>query len=297
MSRPDTATSAQTTHQPRPHRLDFYRWAVQHPPAELGFLLRAAQHHGLAEPLRIREDFAGGAELAATWVSLDPEHQALAVEVDLPTAQFARERHAELLRQREGDLFILCEDVRRRTRPRVQAVLALNFSTLIFHDRSAMLGYFRTVRRSLVRGGVFVMDLFGGPGSVAPGTQSRRVAPPPDEADEPADQPELFPAFTYQWEQRSYDVLSGRIDCRIHFELDGPTDGPGEAIRDAFVYDWRLWSPPELLEMLTEVGLREPTFWCDAYDEAAGVSDGRYRPMERMAPRQDWVAYLTAKRA
>ena len=69
--------------------------------------------------------------------------------------------------------------------PATQVTLALNFSTLIYHDEAALLGYLRHAQNCLSDDGLLILDLFG-PGS-APSTQDRRIEP-----DEFA-----VPAFTY----------------------------------------------------------------------------------------------------
>ena len=178
-----------------------------------------------------------------------------------------------LMGERAADLHLLAADVMDVSSPRVDVVISTNFGVLIWHDRASLVRYFRNVRKSLRPGGVMVMDLFGGPGAMRPMTQRREVTPD-DLAIEP---------FTYVWEQRRFDAVTSRIDCRIHFELPG-----GRRIRNAFVYDWRLWQPAEILDAMTEAGLAEPTIWHDA--KAAG----RMRPVKRLPQAEDFVIYLTA---
>jgi len=131
-------------------------------------------------------------------------------------------------------------------------------------------------------GGLLVLDVFGGPGAMRTGIQRRTVTPL--DADEP------IPPFTYEWEQRSFDALSGRVDCRIHFDL------PGRRLNNAFRYDWRLWTLPELLDCLEEAGFSRTEVWCDRYDPRQGHSDGIYRPIKSLPAREDWVAYVVGCR-
>ena len=180
---------------PAPHKLDLYRLAVQHPMAEASFLERVYAHYrkgGAAT--RLREDFAGTAAVASAWVALGSEHRALAVDRHGPTVRWRRSvgRRAEL-GERARDIHIIQADVMRVRWPRVDVVAALNVSAVIYHDRESLRGYFIHARRSLLPGGVLVIDAYGGPGVSRIGVQ-KRVDPLPQEGIRP---------FVYQWEQRS----------------------------------------------------------------------------------------------
>lgn len=274
-----------TQHRKRshPHRLDLYRWSVQHPQAETAFLLRAyARHNPGRPPQRLKEDFAGTAAVATAWVQRHETHRALAVESHEPTICWAHRRAQALLGHRAGDLLFLQADVLEVNQPKVDLVAALNFSVLVYHTRPALTRYFRHARRSLRPGGLLVLDVFGGPGAMRTDIQRRTVRP--------LDADESIPPFTYEWEQRSFDALTGRIDCRIHFDL------PGRRLNNAFRYDWRLWTLPELLECLEEAGFSRTEVWCDRYDPRQGHSDGIYRPIKSLPAREDWVAYVVGCR-
>lgn len=260
--------------------LSLYRRAVQHPQAEVGFLLRAHAwaNAGNERATLLKEDFAGTAAVAAAWVALDEDHQAMAVEAHGPTARWAERAAKRELGYRAQDLHVVQADVLEVNRPQVDVVAALNFSTFIYHDRDSLRNYFRGARRSLRPGGVAVIDTYGGPGAERTMEQRRDV---------PADPERDAEAFEYVWEQRAFDPVTRRTDCRIHFEF-----GDSRRINSAFRYDWRLWTLPELVELMAEAGLHEPTVWCDRYDAKAGMSDGVYRPVNKMEAREDWVAYV-----
>lgn len=264
----------------RPHRLDLYELAVQHPPAEVAFLLRCYEHHRGCLPTRLKEDFAGTAAVAAHWVSLHGDMRALAVDAHGPTLRRAARRCAARLGPRTVDLHCVQADVAAVTRPRVDMVAALNFSTFVYHERSALLTYFRAARRALWPDGLLVIDAYGGPGAMRTGEQRRTIRPAAGHGIEP---------FVYHWEQRDHDPISGRVDCRIHFTLAG-----GEGMANAFRYRWRLWSLPELCELMRAAGFAEAEVWCDGCED--GRSDGHYRPRRRLDPREDWVAYVVGVR-
>ena len=248
-------------------RLTLYADAVQQPLAEVRFAQRAHAWHrraaGLpAEPLLfLREDFAGTCDVAAAWALSDPDREAVAVERHGPTLAWAEARHAGV-----DGLHPVGADVRAFFGPRVGVVTATNFSVLGWHSRANLLGYLKHARRCLRPGGVFVMDLFGGPGAELPGEQRRDVG-----------------GFGYRWVQEAYDPATARIRCRIRFEVDGGVAG-------GFRYDWRLWRPAELLDAFAEAGFDRPTLW-------AADGKGRHRPGGAVAAGEDFVCYLTGARA
>ena len=124
-------------------------------------------------------------------------------------------------------------------------VLAMNFSYWILHTRTGMRRYFEKVRDALVEDGVFFLDAYGGYDAF----REMKETTGND-------------GFTYVWDQARYDPITGRQRCHIHFRFPD-----GSRIKDAFVYEWRLWTLPEIREILEGSGAsvtsrctgREPT--------------------------------------
>ena len=81
--------------------------------------------------------------------------------------------------------------------------------------------------------------------------------------------------FTYVWDQHSYDPITGSAVCKIHFHFPD-----GSKIRDAFTYHWRLWTLPELRELLAEAGFARSTVYWEGTDEETGEGDGDFQPRE-----------------
>ncbi|MFN3166277.1 MAG: hypothetical protein ACE37H_04350 [Phycisphaeraceae bacterium] len=254
--------------RPCPDLLDLYRLSVQHPLAEIAFIERCWSHYHpeAAEPLLLREDFAGTCAVAAAWCASAPARQAMAIELDEPTARWADERFGG------PDLHIVVGDVVAVDGPAVDVTVSLNFSTLIYHDRPALIGYLCNARQGLDPGGLLIMDLFGGANADKPIVQGRRVDP--DEAG-------LEP-FDYLWDQRGVDPRTRRIDCRIHFVL-----GDGRRIENAFMYDWRLWRPGELVEAALEAGFAQASLWWAPPNGADA-----FQPVPDEPDEADWVGYV-----
>ncbi|MEL7088389.1 MAG: class I SAM-dependent methyltransferase, partial [Planctomycetota bacterium] len=187
---------------------------------------------------------------------------AIAVDHHGPTIRWAQRRRGDL-----DDLHLVEADVMAFDRPRVDLVAALNFSTFIYHTPDALRAYLRHARRCLRPGGHFVLDVYGGPGAQRCGTQTR-----------PAD------GFVYHWEQRRFDPLTHRTDCRIHFTLPD-----GRRLKSAFRYDWRLWTLPELTGLMQKAGFGRVDVW-------TANRAGRVVPAKAVPAADDWVAYLVGTR-
>ena len=66
-------------------------------------------------------------------------------------------------------------------------------------------------------------------------------------------------------------------------------------MQKAFTYVWRLWTLPELRELLAEAGFsRSTVYWEDADDDGEGT--GVFRPKAHAEQEQAWVAYIVAER-
>ena len=268
----------------RPHPLELYRLSVQHPLAEVSFIERAWAHYHrppAPEPLLLREDFAGTCATAAAWVRSDPERQAMAVELDGPTLAWA-ERQAMGCPRCEDDLHQVQADVMQVDAPATDVTLALNFSTLIYHDQSALLAYLRHAHDALAPGGLLILDLFGIDEAHPTGSQSRLIQP-----DGPAPEP-----FTYTWEQRSFDPGSRRIDCRIHFTL-----ADGTRLTDAFCYDWRLWKMDSILSLMHQAGFATAQAWGPTAEHGDTAPPGQFSVLDQEPTDREWVIYLVGKKA
>lgn len=254
-----------------------YEDAVQNPDAELDFMTRVfRQRHGRV-PIHIREDFCGTAFIASTWVARSASNYAVGVDLDRPTLLEHSKRHtAKLTDDQRARLTLVHANVCSPAlpkRPKVDAILALNFSYWILHARADLLGYFKLARAALKPGGLFILDHFSGSDVHREITDRRRCT-----------------GFTYLWDQAHYDPFTARYTCKIHFEFRD-----GTALRNAFVYQWRLWSIAELRDILTEAGFTK----IDLYGEGttkAGDGNGVYTKREHHPADRALLAYIVAER-
>jgi SAM-dependent methyltransferase len=213
-------------------KFTLYEKAVQAPDFDIQFLTRIFRREHDRLPLSLREDFCGTAYLAAEWVRSRPDRTAIAIDLDDQALEWGRRRHLQPLGPAARRLRLLRRNVLEVAAPRVELAVAFNYSYFVFHDRAELLAYFRIVRRGLRPGGAFVLDGYTGPDAFEPMEEVRRCR-----------------GFTYVWDQQPMDALSGRAKRFIHFRFPD-----GTALKRAFKYDWRLWSVPEVRDLLGEAG-------------------------------------------
>lgn len=278
--------------------LELYRWAVQDPETHAILLhtmyerLRPGRH-----PVVLREDFAGTSAESVAWVILRHGRRAVAVDLDRPTLEWAQRRAVRLLGPLASQISFVQGDVRSVGPPDVphaDIISVLNYSILYQREPEELLSYLQHAINVLAPGGILVLNLFGGAARIEPGTTRRLVMPNPRLSTESP-----IPAFEYLWEVRNYDRTSQRLDCRIHFAVpDSSAPDRTREVRDAFRYDWRLWSVHELVEACAQAGFSDVQVWrhiCDSSKGAAGVFLGCVEP-DSLHALETWTAYVVACR-
>lgn len=267
-----------------PSRHALYEAAVQNVEADIEFFERIYQEeHG--RPFRVlREDFCGTATLACAFAAGSPERESWGVDLDRETLEWGREhRLAALDPDARLRVHLLCGDVLTAACTPADLVAALNFSYFVFKTREALLGYFRSARRSLAPGGALVMDLFGGTEAMGDLSESERkdAMTHPDGS--------RTPEFTYIWEQADFNPITHELHCHINFKLSG-----GRKVKRAFSYDWRLWTIPEMRELLAEAGFARSDVYIEGWDDEADESDGVFTRKESFENQESWLAYVVA---
>ncbi|AKJ64120.1 class I SAM-dependent methyltransferase [Kiritimatiella glycovorans] len=262
-----------------------YEASVQGVDNDLDFAGRIYRRRHGRRPKRIREDFCGSALLASTWVRRRPANRAWGVDLHRPTLDWSRRHHVERLSRPEADRLELIEgDVRTARIPPVQVTFALNFSFCIFYTRDELREYFAAAREGLEDGGVLILDLYGGTEAVKEKEEPRAV--------DGFTTPEgvRVPPFTYVWDQDFYDVITHRCRNYIHFRIPGVG-----TIRRAHHYDWRLWTIPEVRELLAEAGFRSSEAYLHGWTDD-GESDEVWRRRTSYENAEAWIAYLAGWR-
>lgn len=257
-------------------RFELYEAAVQDPETEMEFVAEVYEEIRGRAARVLREDFCGSGWAACEWAKRDPENRAIGVDLDEDVLEWGRKRHwGALSPEEQARVKLVRGDVLDTATERADVTVAMNFSYWIFKERAQLLNYFRTVRKGLADDGVFVMDAYGG-------YEAFR--------DEYVEKRKCDEGFTYIWEQEDYDPVSGDYVCHISFRFSD-----GSELKRAFSYHWRLWTLPEIRELLTEAGFSNVTVWWQGEDED-GEGDGEFEPVERGDADPAWICYLVAER-
>lgn len=273
--RPFRKSRESATQAERADKHECYQLAVQDVVTEIDFIEET--WGALRErPLELlREDFCGTANTACEWVRRGDTHRAIGVDLDGDVLEWGRAHNLSRLTEQQRERLELIEaDVNAGCARAPDAVLAMNFSYYLLMERSQLGDYFRSVHDSLVADGVFFLDAYGG-------YESPMVLEEQRDCD----------GFTYVWEQASFNPIDSRMECRIHFDFED-----GSRMQDAFRYYWRLWTLPELRELLLEAGFRKATVYWEGTDEESGEGDGVYQPSEVGDADPGWVCYLVAEK-
>jgi SAM-dependent methyltransferase len=254
-----------------PH--DLYQRSVQEPDVDVALIDRVFRKEHGRRPRSLREDFCGTALISAAWVRSRPDRTAIGVDLDAATLAWARRHNLAPLGAAAARATPLRRDVLRVTRPKVDVVCAFNFSYCVFQRRAQLLAYFGAVRRSLREGGAFVLDNHAGPNTFEESWDERK-----------------FAGYHYIWEQEPVDGISHRGVRRIHFRFRD-----GSWLKNAFRYDWRIWTVAELRDLADEAGFRR----CDVYTELLD-DDGEpitgLRRLRRHPHDDSWTPYLVCWR-
>ena len=168
---------------------------------------------------------------------------------------------------------LLNDDVRTVVTDPVDILVAFNFSYFYFKTRTEMRDYFARAHASLNPDGLFFLDAFGGS----------------DAFDEQKEKTK-HDGFTYVWDQAKFEPVTGRILCHIHFKFPD-----GSKIKNAFTYDWRLWTLPELRELLTEAGFSKVRVYWEG-DDGEGGGNGEFTEHATGEADLAWIAYLVAEK-
>jgi hypothetical protein len=255
-------------------RHELYEASVQNVGEECNFITATYTTLRGRAPVSWREDFCGTAAAACHWTTMSPEHTAFAVDFDSEVLDWGRNnRLSRLTPEQQARIQLVESDVLTVETPQVDALGAFNFSYWIFQTRPLMLQYFTRVKEALKDDGVFFLDAFGGYESMEEMKEKTK-----------------YDDFTYIWDQARYSPITGEMECHIHFKFPDKSK-----LKRAFSYTWRLWTLPEILELLEEAGFRNPTVYWEGTDDE-GEGDGVFTPDALGEADAGWIAYIVAEK-
>lgn len=253
-------------------KYDFYERSVQNAEGEVSFMHEEFKRFYGHSPYTMREDFCGTGAISCSWVQQDKQCEAFGVDLDPEPIKMGQERHySKLTKQEKTRMRYLQENVMKTSAPKVDVVCAFNFSYFIFKSRKEMLKYFKTVRKSLNKQGVFFLDIFAGPESQKLVTDVKKLK-----------------GLTYYWECQHFNPLTHYCTFAIHFK-----PSKGKKHENVFTYHWRMWTMPEIRDILIEAGFSKTVVYWEGED-AEGNGDGEFVPADDVENCDAWVSYVAA---
>lgn len=255
-------------------RHQLYQLAVQCPEAEVDFVEKQFDELRGRVPKILREDFCGTAYTACEWVKRGNDHRALGVDVDSGVLDWGRKNNIrQLTREQRSRISLMQASVLDADTPAVDAVLAMNFSYWVLLTRENMRNYYSRIYEVLADDGLFFLDCYGG-----------------YEAPKELKEKRKLDGFTYIWHQAGFDPISGEMECHIHFKFPDKSQ-----MKKAFSYRWRLWTLPEIRELLEEAGFKRARIYWEQADEA-GEGNGEFIEVTHGEADPGWVAYVVAEK-
>jgi SAM-dependent methyltransferase len=253
---------------------ELYEESVQNVENEVSFLKNTFRELTGRTAYVFREDFCGTASLACEWVKQGSEYSAIGVDIEPAVLEWGRRHRVSRLETEDQARVSLIEsDVQTVETPKVDILAAFNFSYWIFEERAQMVGYMRRCHGALKDDGILFMDMFGGPESFEETREKTKLK-----------------GFTYIWHQAKFHPVTNHMQCYIHFKFPD-----GSKIKKAFSYSWRLYTAPELRDMLLEAGFRNVTVYWEGEDED-GEGNGEFTPDEKGEADRAWIAYIVAEK-
>ncbi len=255
-------------------RHELYELAVQGTESDCAMIDRVFRKRRHQLPHSMREDFCGTGLLAREWVQWRDTNTALGVDLDSNVLRRGRERIADLAAGARARIQLRKGDVNKVRSDTVDVLVALNFSYFVFHRREQLLEYFINAWRHVRDGGMIFVDAYGGSGSWATGEEERSLD-----------------GFTYVWDQSKVNPISHHVVNHIHFRFPD-----GSEMRRAFTYKWRLWTIPEIRELLVEAGFRHPIVYWEGTDRKSGAGNSVFRPSTAGEACEGWIVYIAAEK-
>jgi SAM-dependent methyltransferase len=224
--------------------------------------------HG-QDPRVLGEDFAGTAALSHHWVGDVTDGRAVAVDLDAAALGY---------RAPDDRVSVHLADVCDVAEP-ADVVFVGNFSIGYRRTRADLVAYLRHVRSRLNPGGVFVCDTYGGESAFLIGEVHRDHWITGENLPE-ALAPHHGKRVRYTWEQRDADPATGLVTDICHFRIVDAGGTIDLELLDAFVYEWRLWSIPELRDALIEAGFDSTEVYAKTADAVDAEGNVYVRPID-----------------
>jgi len=253
---------------------ELYEQAVQNVTEEVKFFKKTFKKIKGRDAKVFREDFCGTASASCEWVRQGDDYTATGVDLCADTLQWGKDNRVSKLDEEEKARLTLIEgNVLSCPTERADILGASNFSYFTFKTRDQLREYFAAAYENIKKDGLFFLDCYGG-----------------SEAFEEMKEKTKHEDFTYIWHQAEYYPVTGEYVCHIHFKFPDKSK-----MKKAFTYEWRLWTLPEIRELLEEAGFRKSTVYWEGSDED-GEGNGVFEPEAKGEADAGWIAYIVAEK-
>ncbi|AGH95014.1 class I SAM-dependent methyltransferase [Pseudobdellovibrio exovorus] len=251
-------------------KYDFYNQAVQSPEADVKFYRQVYKDVNKSKrPRVLREDFCAGAAISCEWVKLDPSHKSIGIDLDQVPMDYGKEHYlSKLNSEQQKRIALIQQNVLSGQLPAADIVAAVNFSYFFFKKREVLKQYFQNVYKSMNKDGLFILDIFGG-------TQCT------DAIEDRTKHKE----FTYYWDQKHFDPVTNEAYFEIHFRYKN------KKYEGVFSYDWRMWTIPEIRELMAEVGFKDSYVYWEGTSRK-GLGNGKFDRVTKGEACLSWIAYI-----
>jgi len=251
-----------------------YQKSVQCVEAEIDFIDETFEKLRGRKAVTLREDFCGTMNTSCEWIRRRDDNVAWSVDLDEEVLDWGRKNNiAELKPDQQMRIKPVHSNVLDAKIDPVDCILAMNFSYWILKERATLKKYFKKLYNDLVEDGILFLDCYGG-----------------YEAFQELEESTKHKNFTYTWDQASYNPINGHCTCHIHFKFKD-----GSKMKNAFSYTWRLWTMPEIIDLLYECRFKPTVYW-EGTDED-GEGNGIFEPAEEGEADAGWIAYIVCEKA
>ena len=250
---------------------DLYQRSVQAPEPDIHFIHRIFKRERGRVATHFREDFCGTALLTSYWVGRGKKFTAEGFDIDPEPLAWGRKHNLAPLGAAAKRAVLHQSDVRERSSRKPDVRCAQNFSWWVFKTRTEMLDYCTGVRRDLVKDGLFVMDIHGGPECMEKMQETTKIEG----------------GFTYVWDQHFFSPVTHDAVNYIHFRFKD-----GSRLKRAFKYEWRLWTIPEIRDVLMDAGFSRVDVYWEGTSDDGETGNGIYRKTRLGTNDPSFVAYV-----
>ena len=251
----------------------YYKKAVQNPSEDISFFKKTFRSVYKKTPFTFREDFCGTFYLAYHWVKAHRQNKAIAIDIDQEPIKYGIKHHiSQLSPSQKERLSVLNKNILTPRLPSAEIISVSNFSYFILKTKKEMLKYFKNAHKSLAKEGLFILDLVGGP-----------------DCEKLTEEETKHKDFSYFWDQDYFDPIQKIGHFYIHFKRKKERKQLKQ-----FSYSWRLWTIPELKDLLQEAGFSNISVYWEQSDKK-GYGTGVFKKQESGEACDCWIAYLVSR--